>query len=97
MSSLIPKMAFTYSTIAKMAQNQSLIARIMACCATLRIHPTQQGYQIPPPKMLEMATTEGWATAWEKATGQPQQIGDDPMVITDAMILDAVKAAFPAS
>jgi hypothetical protein len=50
--------------------------------------------------MWLLAASSGWTPAWESAlaadrTGNPLTIGNDPAVITDGMILAAVKALRP--
>lgn len=96
----------SYATVSVIAQDPDLAARVRGCIAnevmanqymstsTLRARLDLSA------SMWLLAASNGWAPAWEAAlaatrpVGSPT-IGSDPAVITDGMILAAVKALRP--
>lgn len=81
----------SYLSISQAATDPMLRARIAACCAqesTSELHATQLADSI----QWRCCGEPGWGDAWEsaKAAGN-ENIGADPAVITDAMILTAVQ------
>lgn len=84
----------SFSALASMTQDQALINRVAACVAT-------EGAALPPDHPLawaanhiwEVAATPGWADAYEDAiSAENPAPGLDGQVITDPMILTAVRA-----
>lgn len=80
----------SYSSIANMADDVALNRRLTAAAA-------QEGKTKPYEDWVQqwrwdLASTPGWAEAWDSAlAGGNQAPGDDPGVITDGMILAAVQ------
>lgn len=82
----------SYLSISQAATDPLLRARIAACCAqesTSGLHATQLADGI----QWQCCGEPGWGEAWEsaKAAGGGDDIGADPAVITDPMILAAVQ------
>lgn len=81
----------SYSTIALIAASETLFPRLVACAATLgKPKPVEQWVEA---HRWEIAASTGWSDAWDAAlTGDPgPDIGSNPEVITDAMILAAIQ------
>ncbi|HPJ19221.1 MAG TPA: hypothetical protein PLQ14_06925 [Actinomycetota bacterium] len=85
----------SYQSIAQAAQNLNLKLRIAACVATQPDVP-DNWWPIPAADRLQWACAgePGWGEAWESAVLNPDitDVGNNPGVITDAMILSAVQA-----
>jgi hypothetical protein len=85
----------TYRTHADITESQGLRRRLVACAAT-------EGATQPPASWVAAVVwslpTSEWVDAWEsaRAAGAEGDIGDDDLVITDAMILAAVQLAIGA-
>jgi hypothetical protein len=84
----------SYTSIAQAAQSQELRARVAACVA----QEAGEGlpYQTVDLIQWKCAAEPGWGEAWESALAarditDPTPVGNDPAVITDAMILSAVQ------
>ena len=83
-------MTDTYLSIATIAYDQSLAARVTACAA-------QEGEAEPDmwaaDHRWQYAAQPGWGAAWDSAlAGGIQDPGGNPGVITDGQILSAVQS-----
>jgi len=83
----------SYSTINQCAQDAAFVGRLNACAA-------QEGADDPPATAWRLiwpvASAADIAAAYESAVLAGNEApGDDPAVITDAMILSAVQANWP--
>lgn len=96
----------SYATVSIIAQDPDLAARVRGCIANevmanqYMSTSTLRSRLDLSASMWLLAASTGWAPAWESAlaadrTGNPLTIGNDPAVITDGMILAAVKALRP--
>lgn len=80
----------SYSTIAKIAQDSLLGQRLTAAAAAE--HKPRPYTDWVAEFRWDLAATPGWSEAWESALAAGiENIGDDPGVITDGMILAAVQ------
>lgn len=95
----------SYSTIAKMAQDPPLMLRCRAAFAAEAQYNGNSAQALMKhfdlsSLMWLLAAAPNWASAWESALASTRAptapaIGDDGAVITDGMILAAVKAVNP--
>lgn len=81
----------SYSTIARIATNETIRPRLIACAA-------EQGKDKPYDKWVDdhrwdLAILPDWVAAWEYAenAGPGADIGSNPQVITDQMMLSAIQ------
>lgn len=82
-----------YYTIFAMQQDQDLRNRITACAAGLGLLNASVTDPMFFYNVCRQPTTPGFVAAWKYATDNKNQFpGSDVGVITDAMILAAVKA-----
>lgn len=80
----------TYSTIAAIAGDYGLAQRLTAAAA--EEHKTRPYPEWVAQYQWDLASTPGWAAAWESAVaGGVTDPGTNPGVITDGMILAAVQ------
>lgn len=79
----------SYTTLARLAQDNTLMTRVSACAATQKVaQPSQWVWE----KQWVLATQPGWDEAYAAAiTADNADPGADEAVITDSMILTAVK------
>lgn len=96
----------SYATVSIIAQDPDIASRVRGCIANevmanqYMSTSTLRSRLDLSASMWLLAASSGWAPAWESAlaatrpTGSPT-IGNDPAVITDGMILAAVKALRP--
>lgn len=80
----------SYRTQAILSQNDQLLMRIAACASTQGI-PGPVGWVYE--RQWEFSAQQGWDTAFSAAlTSNTANPGNQETIITDAMILTAVKA-----
>jgi hypothetical protein len=96
----------SYSTVSIIAQDPDIAARVRGAIANevmaneyMSTSTLRSRLDLSASLWL-LAASSGWTPAWESAlaadrTGNPLTIGNDPAVITDGMILAAVKALRP--
>lgn len=79
----------SYATQARLAQDNALMTRVSACAATQKMsQPSQWAWD----RQWVLATQPGWDEAYSAAiTADNADPGGDEAVITDSMILTAVK------
>lgn len=82
----------SYLSISQAATDPLLRARIAACCAQESTDTATHPLPLADAIQWRCCGEPGWGEAWEsaKAAGN-ENIGADPAVITDAMILTAVQ------
>lgn len=83
-----------YQAIVNMATDHDLLYRCVAASAAEgRPDPVEWGIE----NIWHLCASPGWDSAWESAeAGEVENIGRNPGVITDGMILAAVQARLGA-
>lgn len=80
----------SFLAIAQMTKDPDLIARVTGCVA---LENEEQPELWTQRNKWALAAQPGWGAAWDYAiAGNKTEIGKDPGVITDGMILAGVQA-----